>query len=69
MRTLRISINAGEYTCAAKRGVFCAYLGSREFGQVPVCTLDLMDGQKRLREEDGWVLRSRECLDAERSMA
>lgn len=53
----------GETTCATSPGNFCRYLGVRNFGTVPVCTL--FGGISLFENEDGWVARCRECLDAE----
>ena len=67
-RNLVIRINCGATHCFSAPGEHCAYLGSRKFGQLPVCRLfpsedrtylDLLEDASRR------VLRCAPCLEAE----
>lgn len=76
-RTLKISVDCGEKTCASEPGNFCRFMGSVKFGQVPVCTLfpDVKKGETytilgNTKEDDtGWVLRCQSCMALEESDA
>ena len=37
--TLTLKIECGPTTCASEPGAFCSFVGSREFGTQPLCTL------------------------------
>lgn len=67
MRRLVIEIDCGEDTCASAPRKFCAFLGSRKFGQHPVCRLFPGGGQSftDLTESGGWVQRCAACKRAE----
>lgn len=61
-RALRILIEkAGEKTCASKPGVFCKWLGTKNFGQEWTCMLFNKDFAPTME----WLPRFQECLDAE----
>jgi hypothetical protein len=61
-------IRCGERTCASVSGVFCEHLGTKCFGQIPIClrfTSTDPDGVRNfteLEDELGWVQRCPECL-------
>jgi len=66
--TLTLKIECGPTTCASEPGAFCSFVGSREFGTQPLCTLfpDAEYPYSRLRDIDGWLQRCRACMEAER---
>jgi len=63
-RSLAITIDCGERTCASKPGMFCQYVGSTRFGMAHGCRL--FPGKERsytaLEEVDGWLQRCPACL-------
>ena len=71
-RILQISIDCGETTCASEPGKFCAFVGSRRFGSIPVCmlfpdpnsTYKTPGGTTNLMTLNGWLQRCPECLKA-----
>jgi len=73
MKTLKISIDCGETTCASTPGVFCKFFGTRKFGSVSLCNLftNPNPGYKEsessmpLEDKNGWVQRCKQCLEAE----
>lgn len=68
VRQVTFPIDCGDTTCASKPGKFCRFYGSRNFGQVPVCTLFPAERGwfTDLPEKDGWVQRCPACLEAEK---
>lgn len=65
-RTVSIEIDCGDDTCASEPGHFCQRLGTRKFGQIPICTLFSDDGQNtELYDSDGWAWRCPACTAAE----
>jgi len=68
-KTLHLSIECGEKTCASEPGVFCRFLHATHFGQQPVCGLfPSKDGSYTWLDdqEGGWVQRCADCLNAEK---
>ena len=70
-KTIKIIIDCGKTTCASERGKFCAYLGSKVFGTIPICTLFASkdDSYVLLNEHTegsrkGWLARCPQCLKA-----
>lgn len=68
--TIRLK-NCGEKTCASEPGVFCNHMLTRRFGTEWVCGLFRRDGEPVVLDDDigdgtGWLMRCRECLEAER---
>jgi len=65
MKTLKIKIDCGDKTCSSDKGKFCRFEYASVTGSFPRC--DLFD--KPLLDKDGgimgWLLRCKECLDAE----
>ena len=57
-----IKFRSGEKTCASEAGKFCRFIGSRNFGQWPVCMLFgvrlFSDGEGGM----GWIQRCSECM-------
>ena len=39
MKTIKFELNCGEFTCAAKPGEWCQFLGAKKFGSIPTCLL------------------------------
>ena len=62
---LEIGIICGKKTCASEKGKFCKYFGDIHFGQTPVCRLfpNELDAYTELKDEKGWTLRCKECLE------
>lgn len=60
-RVLRLSIHAGEKTCAAEPGVFCRFLSVHNFGTDFYCHVF----EARPKELNGWLRRLPECLEVE----
>lgn len=58
---IKVDVSCGEWTCASDPGVFCKQLGSRNFGQKPVCLHFGVD----LDVRDGWTQRCAQCSKAE----
>lgn len=57
---LVIRTNVGETTCAAEPGKFCRFLGTRGMKAIPHCLLNCED---LFENSDGWVQRSKKCLE------
>jgi hypothetical protein len=53
-------IECGERTCATEPGKFCHKLGTKKFGSQPWCMLF----DEQLFEQDGWVQRCKQCVEA-----
>ena len=67
MRRLAITIDAGSGTCAREPGVFCHFVGVKSFGTRHVCMLfRTPEGERPLRDVDGWLQRLPECVAAEK---
>lgn len=65
MRTVRLLIApATATTCGDGTGNFCRFVRTSHFGTVFTCAL-AEPGQDGLRDEGGWLTRTKECLSAE----
>lgn len=66
-RNIQIKITCGEKTCASEPGKFCEFMGSRKFGNIPICTLfpSTYEVITDLKEIEGWVQRCEACLNSE----
>jgi hypothetical protein len=65
---LTIEVGCGEKTCAYAPKQFCAFFGSRKFGQIPVCMLfpELPGDSVTVLETQGeWTLRCAACLESQ----
>jgi hypothetical protein len=58
-RQLQIDIQCGEKTCAWKKGKFCYWFGTTNFGTQPYCHLF---SERLGLTENGWTARCKECL-------
>jgi hypothetical protein len=63
----KIRIDCGKTTCASKPGKFCTFVGVIRLGTTHVCRLFPSEGHSYtpLKEDDGWLTRCRDCVDAE----
>ena len=64
-RTLELTIDCGDTTCASEPGKFCRFFGTRRMGTEFVCRLfpTTEDSFTPLEDKDGWVQRCEACLE------
>lgn len=63
-RSIKLSIApATDTTCGDGTGRFCPYVVARRLGTEWVCTLGF---DQELKDENGWLMRTAECLAAEK---
>ena len=58
---IKLVLTCGETTCAEVPGTFCQYALTVKFGQSFYCHLF---NKALLDDEDGWLARCSECLEA-----
>jgi len=67
-RSITITIDCGETTCASEPGEFCRFVGMQGFGSRYVCTFPFEglrgdQDRPRLFDEGGWIQRCALCKE------